>query len=671
MASAPAVTSVGGLAPRGGSGLWTASRSGVLRLWDTASAEASPLWEVRLPGLEVVSFQLCAGEGKARKGGEEAAAVPGVGACTYAWVSYKSRKGRGRVAVFDLGQQERLWNAKVAKTDSPLELSASGDLSHCTAVERHTVLVWVAARHDKKPCTLHHTKPLRCAALSYNGDSLAAGDAVGQVLVWHGMRSACQKGLGGGNRHLEVPCSTFHWHAHPVGGLAFGREGDYLYSGGREGVLVVWQTRTGQRQFFPRVGAPIEHLAAASDGSHLAVRCENNSVHVLDLAARRVTGSLCGVKPGAARRAPGVPWTRSAVHPGTGAVVLSEARGGLQFYDVAQDAEMGVLQVVPQGHHMSDHHIATGGGAYRRDVRLFALSAGGESLATLDEFGFHSNLKFWASDAAAPLRYSEEAVVRRPHDAQVTALAFHPGDSEVLASVASDGSLKIWKGGSSKRLKKTDGSPGGRQWLCLLEADVSKGALSSLAFSGCGTVLALGGQGAVVLWDFEQSRELGLLRGGDEGVAFWKLLFCAADSTLVGLQPNSVVVWDLETRCVRHAFRLPAMAACAVDGTVFLATPSSALVGATPAPAVAPPTPTKKDKKKKDKKKKTDEGEAPEAGTPSQGTCVLSIAAGEPRAVAWLQDAVVDVFSRHGSGAKGAQGLIFATEDRRFLTLTS
>ena len=105
-------------------------------------------------------------------------------------------------------------------------------------------------------------------------------------------------------------------------------------------MLVVWQTRTGQRQFFPRVGAPIEHLAAASDGSHLAVRCENNSVHVLDLAARRVTGSLCGVKPGAARRAPGVPWTRSAVHPGTGAVVLSEARGGLQFYDVAQDAEI-------------------------------------------------------------------------------------------------------------------------------------------------------------------------------------------------------------------------------------------------------------------------------------------------------------------------------------------
>ncbi len=264
--------------------------------------------------------------------------------------------------------------------------------------------------------------------------------------------------------------------------------------------------------------------------------------------------------------------------------------------------------------------------------------------------------------------------MRRPHDAQVTALAFHPVDSEVLASVASDGSLKIWKGGSNKRLKKTDGSPGGRQWLCLLEADVSNGALSSLAFSGCGTVLALGGQGATVLWDFEQSRELGLLRGGDEGVAFWKLLFCAADSTLVGLQPNSVVVWDLEARCVRHAFRLPALAACAVDGTAFLATPSSALEGATLAPAVAPPTPTKKDKKKKEKKKKADEAEAPEApeaGAPSQGTCVLSIAAGEPRAVAWLQDAVVDLFSRPGSGAKGAQGLIFATEDRRFLTLTS
>ena len=109
-----------------------------------------------------------------------------------------------------------------------------------------------------------------------------------------------------------------------------------------------------------------------------------------------------------------------------------------------------------------------------------------------------------------------------------------------------------------------------------------------------------------------------------------------------------------------------------MDGTVFLATPSSALVGALPAPAVTPPTPAKKEKKKKEKKKKADEAEAPEAGGPREmeGTCVLSIAEGEPRAVAWLQDAVVDVFSSPRSGGKGAEGLVFATADRRFLTLT-
>jgi len=65
----------------------------------------------------------------------------------------------------------------------------------------------------------------------------------GRILVWHNFQKALKAGgstssSGGGGG--QPACTTLHWHAHPVGCLAFSGDGAHLMSGGAEGVLVRW-----------------------------------------------------------------------------------------------------------------------------------------------------------------------------------------------------------------------------------------------------------------------------------------------------------------------------------------------------------------------------------------------------------------------------------------------
>jgi hypothetical protein len=61
-----------------------------------------------------------------------------------------------------------------------------------------------------------------------------------------------------------APTTTLHWHAHAVSALSFTPSGAQLLSGGEESVLVVWQLHSGQREYVPRVGAPIGGVSVCS-----------------------------------------------------------------------------------------------------------------------------------------------------------------------------------------------------------------------------------------------------------------------------------------------------------------------------------------------------------------------------------------------------------------------
>ena len=79
---------------------------------------------------------------------------------------------------------------------------------------------------------------------------------------------------GAGQDPGDLPCTTVHWHAHPVGALAFSRDGAYLLSGGVESVVVrplspVWDcfaTSTTNDQ--ARVTARIQASLKTANRSH-------------------------------------------------------------------------------------------------------------------------------------------------------------------------------------------------------------------------------------------------------------------------------------------------------------------------------------------------------------------------------------------------------------------
>lgn len=62
-----------------------------------------------------------------------------------------------------------------------------------------------------------------------------------------------------------------HWHALPVLSLTYTPEGTYLLSGGHESVLAKWSHESygdhSQREYLPRLGAPVSHIALSADNS--------------------------------------------------------------------------------------------------------------------------------------------------------------------------------------------------------------------------------------------------------------------------------------------------------------------------------------------------------------------------------------------------------------------
>jgi hypothetical protein len=80
----------------------------------------------------------------------------------------------------------------------------------------------------------------QCIAIDGTEERLAAGDASGRILVWHGVGAAVRAAADGGDRQqpMDLPCSTLHWHASAVRCLAFSPDSFYMLSGGQEAVLV-------------------------------------------------------------------------------------------------------------------------------------------------------------------------------------------------------------------------------------------------------------------------------------------------------------------------------------------------------------------------------------------------------------------------------------------------
>ncbi|GFR41531.1 hypothetical protein Agub_g2190 [Astrephomene gubernaculifera] len=297
-------------------------------------------------------------------------------------------------------------NALKTRSAGPLALSASGGLA--ASIDRHSLFVWRTGVDIYQPLNLHHTKPYTCLAISADDSLIAAGDVTGRLLIWRAVESRVPSALrdksggggaagaggeggaaaaAGGQQHVggggkvrlpaaeQPPLTTLHWHAHPMGCLAFSSDGTHLLSGGAEGVLVIWNLETQRPNFLPRLGGPLVGLhPSPADPAKYVVRQADNVVRIINIATMKVEASVMGLRPppvgllppagvagGAAAllAAPGG-GEGTAVAPAVGGVYGRGGSGGLgvlvvacenaqlQFYDVERDRHLHLVQAAPR-----------------------------------------------------------------------------------------------------------------------------------------------------------------------------------------------------------------------------------------------------------------------------------------------------------------------------------
>ena len=91
-----------------------------------------------------------------------------------------------------------------------------------------------------------------CLVVSPNNEFMATGHSRGEILLWNNLPAVLQG--------AEPVCTRLHWHAHAVTSLTISSENSRLYSGGHEGVLVVWQINFGKQTFLPRLGQVVTSI---------------------------------------------------------------------------------------------------------------------------------------------------------------------------------------------------------------------------------------------------------------------------------------------------------------------------------------------------------------------------------------------------------------------------
>ncbi|XP_034215520.1 WD repeat-containing protein 75 isoform X2 [Prunus dulcis] len=441
---------------------WTASLDGTLRYWDFAVAELMKTIDIKMP---IFSMVIPSFLGQPEKGMQESALPVHV----FAYLSVENTQVqanapkalRGQIRKCDL-TESRLGGGVFAETREPEVITVSPSGKFFGIRNKRKIHIWRVPAIDSKllvskKITLHHTRNLTVLAFHPTKTIVAAGDVSGRILTWRGFgnRTFSDGGkLENGtsmNNEEERPgvrgdddadsCTTWHWHPAGISVLSFSSDGAYLYSGGVEGVLVVWQLDTGKKKFLPRIGSPLLYLTDSSDPSLSSISCADNQIHILKMPLMEIVKSISGIK---------LPYSVPEIYEGicnrfafdhtAGLVALRTENYRIQFYSLFDDREVSEVQVCERNHQPGDE--------IRVIVTLVCLSGDGSMMSTVEVklpeegLGGLVCLKFWASGSQNK-NFTMSTIVYEPHRKKPMTAAAFSADGSVLA-VAAETLITLW-----------------------------------------------------------------------------------------------------------------------------------------------------------------------------------------------------------------------------------
>ncbi|KAM4561754.1 WD repeat-containing protein 75 [Fundulus diaphanus] len=367
---------------------------------------------------------------------------------------------------------------------------------------------------------------LTCVACHPTDDCVATGHEDGKIRMWRNF-----------SHRKEYTYSTLHWHHGAVASLRFTPEGSNLLSGGLESVLVQWRyEQESQRDFLPRLGAAITHIAVSPDGSLFCTSHSDNKITIIQSCVK-VSSIIQGLVTGEEVQ------TDLMVDPRSKALVLNGKPGHLQFYSLQRDKLLFNLDIVQQEFiHQS--------GLDQFQVVGAAFDGSGSWLATVEErkqkaAEVEVNLKLWAFDDHTQ-SFVLNTTIAAPHEARITAMCFDPAAGSrtaVLVSSSGDGHFKAWRLAAPPAHTDDEGA----SWSCDFVGAYHGLVPGCCSFSADGSLLAVSFQEVVTVWSpasWELLATLSQPPGDVRDLCFGRL---SCSKYLLGTTNKLLCCWNLLT----------------------------------------------------------------------------------------------------------------------------
>ncbi|KJX99332.1 hypothetical protein TI39_contig363g00009 [Zymoseptoria brevis] len=122
--------------------------------------------------------------------------------------------------------------------------------------------------------------------------AIAVGNAEGQIHLYTQFSELL---VGTDKASFPAP-RVLHWHREPLSAVKFSRDGNYLISGGKETVLVLWQLETGKKQFLPHLTAEVERIVVSPNGTKYALQMGDNSIMVISTSELKAVANFAGLQ---------------------------------------------------------------------------------------------------------------------------------------------------------------------------------------------------------------------------------------------------------------------------------------------------------------------------------------------------------------------------------------
>ncbi|KAF7121402.1 hypothetical protein RHSIM_Rhsim13G0225800 [Rhododendron simsii] len=601
---------------------WTASLDGTIRHWDFSVPELMKKIDIRFPIYSMVIPSLFIQSMETQEKTHDLFAY--VSTAEANQQDKKPNALHGKIRKCNLTKSRLAGGVTLAETPKPEFISICSSGNYFGIQDKRKIRIWNvpakdSERHDIKKIRLHHTKKLTTLAFHPTKRIVAAGDVTGRILIWRGFGNRAfslsdkrikealtsndddRPGVRGDDD--ADSCTTWHWHSAEVKLLLFSSDGAYLYSGGKEGVLVVWQLDTGKKKFLPRIGSPLQFFTTSLDPSLSSVSCADNQIHLLKMPSMEILKSIAGIKLRCSVPEIKGSCSRFAFDYTSGLVAVCAENYCIQLYSLFDDREISQTPIALALNNYEEKLLVdfvigliaspvglmefTGFKSAKETiirvmnlrkkmvmVTLVALSLDGCVMGTVETrlpeegIGGLVSLKFWTRGQQNK-DFSLSTIVYEPHrESDISAIAFHPS-SRMAVSSSYGGDFKVWI--RNHKIRRKDQMLQKTGWTCHAVGSYKKKPLTAAAFSADGSVLAVAAETVITLWDPEKNVLVAVI--GDSLAPIESLSFLGKSEHLVSTSRGSnpqVSVWSMSKLSVSWSYKLHAEAVtCSPDDSSF------------------------------------------------------------------------------------------------------